>query len=452
MTVIASLGPRMHRALLAAMIGTALVLAEPGVAFAVGGSGAGNGPADEVATLQEQARALASQIQADGRQLDQVAEAFDRAEIRSRQLSSRLKLLQVGIRRIDARVAVDRTTLRQQAILAYVTGGAPLIDDIPLAREGPNPMLAIAYSDILAGGERRVLAAYGIALASQVRQARLLTRADRQEAITVAALRADRTRAARAFATREAALAQVNGRLATLVAQVQAAQEQAVQVAIAASLARHHQLPPATPTVVPGALTPPRPGGSTARATEVAPGRAHPAPTTSPPLASQLATSPPASAPVTSAPPPASPPVTVPPTTAPPTTSPPTTAPSSGNVPAPGWQQAVAYAYAQLGKPYQWGGAGPNSFDCSGLTMMAWEAAGVYLPHLAQAQYDLTARISLADALPGDLIFYGTPSDVYHVGLYIGGGQMIDAPETGQDVSISSIYWPGLLGAGRVVG
>jgi peptidoglycan DL-endopeptidase CwlO len=82
--------------------------------------------------------------------------------------------------------------------------------------------------------------------------------------------------------------------------------------------------------------------------------------------------------------------------------------------------------------------------------MMAWETAGVYLPHLAQAQYDLTKRIPLADALPGDLIFYGTPNDVFHVGIYIGGGQMIDAPETGLLVSISSIYWSNLLGAGRV--
>jgi cell wall-associated NlpC family hydrolase len=105
-----------------------------------------------------------------------------------------------------------------------------------------------------------------------------------------------------------------------------------------------------------------------------------------------------------------------------------------------------------MGKPYQWAGAGPSSFDCSGLTMMAWRAAGVYLPHLAQAQYELTMRIPLADALPGDLIFFGTPSDVYHVGIYIGGGEMIDAPETGEFVSISSIYWSSLLGAGRVVG
>jgi cell wall-associated NlpC family hydrolase len=84
--------------------------------------------------------------------------------------------------------------------------------------------------------------------------------------------------------------------------------------------------------------------------------------------------------------------------------------------------------------------------------MMAWAAAGVYLPHLAQAQYNLTARVPLGRALPGDLIFYGTPSNVFHVGIYIGGGAMIDAPETGETVHITSIYWGDLLGAGRVRG
>jgi cell wall-associated NlpC family hydrolase len=109
-------------------------------------------------------------------------------------------------------------------------------------------------------------------------------------------------------------------------------------------------------------------------------------------------------------------------------------------------------AVSRVGMPYVWGAAGPRSFDCSGLTMMAWAAAGVYLPHLAQAQYFLTARVPLGRALPGDLIFYGTPSNVFHVGIYIGGGQMIDAPTTGETVHITSIYWADLLGAGRVQG
>jgi cell wall-associated NlpC family hydrolase len=232
----------------------------------------------------------------------------------------------------------------------------------------------------------------------------------------VAQLRADRASATQAVADRQHALAQVKGQLATLVAEVQKAQQAAEQAQLRKSLAQHSGLPPASKAVDPPAPPPTHP-----LTTPATVAHSDPTPTTSPPT-----TAPPATRPAT--PPP----------------------PSGGNVPAPGWATAVHYAYAQLGKPYQWGGAGPNSFDCSGLTMMAWAAAGVSLPHLAQGQYDLSQKIPLADLLPGDLIFFGTPSNVYHVGIYIGGGQMIDAPETGQDVSISSIYWTNLLGAGRV--
>ena len=119
-------------------------------------------------------------------------------------------------------------------------------------------------------------------------------------------------------------------------------------------------------------------------------------------------------------------------------------------MPAAGWQVAVAFAESQVGKPYQWAGAGPSAYDCSGLTMASWEKAGVTLPHSAQDQYDLTTRVEIGDLLLGDLVFFGTPTDVYHVGIYIGNGQMVDAPETGEDVKIQSIYELSLLGGGRV--
>ena len=108
------------------------------------------------------------------------------------------------------------------------------------------------------------------------------------------------------------------------------------------------------------------------------------------------------------------------------------------------------FALSQIGKPYQWGGAGPSSYDCSGLVMVAWEQAGVSFPHSAQDQYDLTRRIAIASLVPGDLVFFGTPTDVYHVGIYVGNGKMVDAPETGQDVQIQSIYELNLLGGGQV--
>ena len=109
----------------------------------------------------------------------------------------------------------------------------------------------------------------------------------------------------------------------------------------------------------------------------------------------------------------------------------------------------MAFAESQIGKPYRWGGAGPATYDCSGLTMVAWAKAGVSMPHSAQDQYNMTARIPLSDLQPGDLVFFGTPTDVYHVGMYVGGGSMVDAPETGQDVMIQPIYELNLLGGGR---
>jgi len=82
--------------------------------------------------------------------------------------------------------------------------------------------------------------------------------------------------------------------------------------------------------------------------------------------------------------------------------------------------------------------------------MASWAKAGVSLPHSAQYQYDITTRVTISELLPGDLVFYGTPTDVYHVGVYIGGGNMVDAPETGQDVMTQSIYELNLLEGGRV--
>jgi peptidoglycan DL-endopeptidase CwlO len=110
---------------------------------------------------------------------------------------------------------------------------------------------------------------------------------------------------------------------------------------------------------------------------------------------------------------------------------------------------AMAFAESQIGKPYQWAGAGPATYDCSGLTMVAWGKAGVNMPHSAQDQYNMTARVPLSDLQPGDLVFFGTPTDVYHVGMYVGGGSMVDAPETGQDVMIQPIYELNLLAGGR---
>jgi cell wall-associated NlpC family hydrolase len=109
----------------------------------------------------------------------------------------------------------------------------------------------------------------------------------------------------------------------------------------------------------------------------------------------------------------------------------------------------VTTAKAQIGKAYQWGGAGPDSFDCSGLVMVAWAAAGVTLPHNAEAQAEMVAPVAITDLQPGDIVFYGTPGNVYHDGLYIGDGQMVEAAHSGVPVRISPIDRPDLLIGGR---
>ena len=106
--------------------------------------------------------------------------------------------------------------------------------------------------------------------------------------------------------------------------------------------------------------------------------------------------------------------------------------------------RALAYAYAQLGRPYVWGATGPDSFDCSGLTMRAWGTAGVSLPHFAAFQYQSSHPIGYGDLRPGDLLFWatdGSDSDsIYHEAIYLGNQQMIQAPRSGENVEVSSIW------------
>ncbi|MFJ8212739.1 NlpC/P60 family protein [Streptomyces sp. NPDC096033] len=106
--------------------------------------------------------------------------------------------------------------------------------------------------------------------------------------------------------------------------------------------------------------------------------------------------------------------------------------------------RAVAFAYGAIGKPYVWGATGPGSFDCSGLTQAAWRAAGVSLPRTTYTQINAGRRVSRDQLAPGDLVFYY--SGITHVGLYVGGGQIIHAPRPGSTVRLApvdSMPWAG---------
>ncbi|MFG2036475.1 NlpC/P60 family protein [Dactylosporangium sp. NPDC048998] len=120
-----------------------------------------------------------------------------------------------------------------------------------------------------------------------------------------------------------------------------------------------------------------------------------------------------------------------------------------GNLPAVSGKAgtAVSFAKAQLGKQYVWGAAGPNTYDCSGLTMAAWKAAGVTLPHNAASQWSNVAHIPRSTLAPGDLVFY---NGLGHVGIYVGNNLIIHAPHTGDVVRYASVDIDSIYGFGRV--
>jgi cell wall-associated NlpC family hydrolase len=108
---------------------------------------------------------------------------------------------------------------------------------------------------------------------------------------------------------------------------------------------------------------------------------------------------------------------------------------------------ALSYALAQVGKAYVFGAAGPDAFDCSGLTMAAWSQAGVSLPHSSSAQYNSGQHISESELQPGDLVFYYSP--ISHVGMYIGNGMIVNAENPGAGVRVTSLHAMPYVGAVR---
>jgi cell wall-associated NlpC family hydrolase len=109
---------------------------------------------------------------------------------------------------------------------------------------------------------------------------------------------------------------------------------------------------------------------------------------------------------------------------------------------------ALRAALTQTGKPYVWGAAGPDSYDCSGLVVWAFAQEGISLPHYTGSLWNSGLHVSRADLEPGDLVFFF--ADISHVGIYIGNGLMVDAPSAGQDVQVQGVFWGAYVGAVRI--
>jgi cell wall-associated NlpC family hydrolase len=389
--------------------------------------------ADPVSDKKAQAAALAQKINADARQVEVLAEQYNGAEYHLSQVQQQLADAEQHLQVARGDAERNRASLAREAIIAYVHGGlsaSPTMKSfsgsVDLAvQQGYFRLATSNQADALdqLRKSERTLHQQQLALqaAQHDSQAAVAMVAGRQQAVQAAA------------ASRQATLNQVQGDLAQLVAEQQAQIEAQQQAQVKASLLATKAKLEATPSAVPPTPTP----GATAAATAATAAAAPTAATSAKPDASTTTATPRTSASTAA-------PVTTVRTTVASTVTPTTPAPQPPPPPAPvpapsrGASTAIAYARAQIGKPYQWGAAGPDTFDCSGLTMRAWGAAGVSLPHYTRAQYAGTAHVAIANLQPGDLVFFG--SDLHHVGLYIGGGQMIEAPSTGEFVRIAGIF------------
>jgi cell wall-associated NlpC family hydrolase len=361
-------------------------MAAAGLAGVIAGVALTPASADPIAAKQAQATAIANQIDLLGRREAALSEQYDKAVLATQATAAQVQQATQAVASAQSSASQARNFLQANAIDAYVNGGSLAV--VAARAGGPvaaadGGVLRDEYVKSLAGTQSDALDSYrSAAVQEQEAQARLQSA---EKAAQKAQAGVDSAKVATISAHNQlvATLAQVKGQLATLVAQAQAAAQAAAARQAAATLLREQQAAAsaaaaarALATVV--AISPGSGGGGGG---SLGSGITNPAP----PVGRGAAT-------------------------------------------------AVAAAETRLGDPYVWGAAGPSAFDCSGLVMWAWAHAGVNLPHFSGAQYASTQHISMSQLQPGDLVFPANPGE--HVAMYVGGGQIIEAPHTGAVVHI----------------
>lgn len=345
--------------------------------------------ADPLADKRAEAERIAEQLEQQGERISILAEEVNNARLEADKVETAAAAAAAEVARTEQQVLDARNRLRLQAVNAYVRGGQ--LPAVQMLVTGDQDDFGIRQSYVKAVVGKEQVALAELHRAREERQGKRASLEDARGRArdALATMEASRRQAAAAEATQRATLGRVQGELAALVeADRRRREEEAARRAreeILRRQAEEERRRRSTTTT-----TAPR-GGSTAP----------PAPTAGP-----------------------------------------------ARPPAAGASAAVAEAKEQLGKPYEWGAAGPDSFDCSGLTQWSWKAGGKSLPHSSQAQYSATSRVNLSDIQPGDLTFYGSP--IHHVGIYVGDGKMVEASETGKPVRYASIFRSDLVGVGRV--
>lgn len=384
--------------------------------------------ADPLAEKRAEAARIARQLEEQSRRVSLLAEDFDEARVQVQQLDAGVARAESRVARTDDEVRQARDRLRDQVVDAYMRGGAPRALEM-LVRGHADAELAVRHQYVKATTDVAKEAIDGLREA-QLQQSEERDRLEQARSLArdaVARADAARREAGEAEAAQRETLARVQGELATLVAAEtrRRAEEEARRVQ--AELARREREAEVARREREAEL---------ARRRREAEEREREAASRPRAVATTTTTTvrPPAAGSTPKPPPPSGS----------------DSGSRSGPAPPPakGADAAVAEARRQLGKPYEWGGSGPDSFDCSGLTSWAWRAGGKSLSHSSRAQFAETARVPVSEVQPGDLLFYGDP--IHHVGIYSGNGQMIEASQTGTPVRYASIYRSDLVGVGRI--
>jgi cell wall-associated NlpC family hydrolase len=342
---------------------------------------------------QSRARAVLGEIQSLDAQMEHVVNAWDEANARLASLDLRVRenRRSLKVARVQLRVARRRLARR---VLAVYENGEPTLGDVVLGATSLSQVIERAQlANYVLKEDSRTAAVTEAARQRFMRRARRLSRAETQQRKNVAQLTGARATIAQSLSRRRALLGSIQSQIAQLQAE-QRAHERALAFAARARIASEQR----------------------ARATRAAHA-----------TTAHQTTTPEAPAPTAT---------TIRPTTSEATTTAPTptpVAPALGG----GHPDAASIAARYLGIPYKWGGSSPaTGFDCSGLVMYVYAQLGISLPHYTGAQWGAGVPVSRSQLEPGDLVFF---DGLGHVGIYIGGGQFIHAPHTGDVVRVSSL-------------
>jgi cell wall-associated NlpC family hydrolase len=349
--------------------------------------------ADPLADKRAEAARIQEALERQGEKVSILAERSNRAQLKVSEVEGSLAKTAADVARSDERLQQVRARLAAAAVVAYVHGGNNALIGKLVRGNGDDMVQRTQYLRVTAADQRRVIGEVRTAKQDFETQKSRLENERKAAAEAADAATAANRAAKEAEDAQRAVLGQVTGELSELVAAEQARRE--------AEELRNRPAPAAI-TAAPPVTEPPR------------------VPTSAAPQAQATTTVP---AQTQTAAPPAS---------------------GKGAI-------AVAEARKQLGKPYVWGGSGPDNFDCSGLTAWAWKAAGVRLSHSAYTQYFETTRVPIDAVQPGDLLFFGKDGveSIHHNAIYIGGGDMIEASQSGVPIRIRGWRSVDIVGAGR---